>query len=45
MTEQFLMWNRKNFWYPSLLMGFLGGTVVNNLSVNAGDMGSIPRLG
>ena len=44
-TEQFLMWNRKNFWYPSLLMGFLGGTVVNNLSANAGDMGSIPRLG
>ena len=45
MTEQFFMWNRINFWYPSLLMGFLGGAVVNNLSANAGDMGSIPGLG
>ena len=45
MTEHFLMWNRINFWYPSLLMGFLGGAVVNNLSANAGDMGSVPGLG
>ena len=26
-------------------MGFLGGSVVKNLPVNAGDVGSIPGLG
>ena len=29
----------------SLLQGFPGGSVVKNLPVNAGDMGSIPDLG
>ena len=29
----------------SVLLGFLGGSVVKNLPVNAGDMGSIPCLG
>ena len=26
-------------------MGFLGGSVVKNLSANAGDTGSVPELG
>ena len=29
----------------SLLLGFLGGSVVKNLPANAGVMGSIPGLG
>ena len=30
---------------PKFSMGFLGGSVVNNLPANPGDMGSIPELG
>ena len=30
---------------PTLKVDFFGGPVVENLSANAGDPGSIPRLG
>ena len=30
---------------PKFCMGFLGGSVVNNLPANPGDMGSIPESG
>ena len=30
---------------PTLLSGFLGGSVVKNPPANAGDVGSIPSLG
>ena len=32
-------------YYPILYMGFLGGSVVKNLSANAGDLGLAPRWG
>ena len=36
----------ENFaYYPMLYMGFLGGSVVKNLSVNAGDLGLVPGWG
>ena len=36
----------QRFWYKKLqLLGFPGGTVVMNLSVDSGDTGSIPDLG
>ena len=36
----------QRFWYKKLqLLGFPGGAVVMNLSVDSGDTGSIPDLG
>ena len=34
-----------NLFFPMIYMGLPGGSVVKNLPVNAGDMGSIPGLG
>ena len=34
-----------NLLFPMIYMGLPGGSVVKNLPVNAGDMGSIPGLG
>ena len=39
------MWFYENLYYVSLVVGFPGGSVVTNLPTNAGDVGSIPRLG
>ena len=44
----FIIYHRftSNFSYVAIFsFGFPGGSVVKNSSVNAGDMGSIPRLG
>ena len=34
-----------NMWRLKNMLGFPGGTVVENLPANAGDMGSSPGLG
>ena len=34
-----------NLFFPMIYVGLPGGSVVKNLPVNAGDVGSIPGLG
>ena len=43
--ENFLGWKQESNDVINNKTGFPGGSVVRNLPVNAGDMGSIPGLG